>query len=94
MTTKDEAQSSREFACTYFGSILGECSAWQEGPVFSYEGCGMYCAALITADDELMAQISDDLPNNIRLQLIGYCAEQGIPYEGNISWPWPDKKDE
>ena len=84
-------QSTNEFACTYFGSLLGEATAWQHGPVFSYPNCGMYCAALNTTTDEtISATISDDLPDNIRHQLIGYCAEQNIPFEGG-SWPWPEQ---
>ena len=86
---KIQKQSNRECACTYFGSVLGEATCWQHGPVFSYPDCGMYAAALNTAEDELSAQISDDLPDKIRHRLIGYCTEQSIPYEA-ASWPWPD----
>ena len=86
-------QSTNDFICSYFGSVLGGCVVWQDGPVFKYPGCGMYAAQIrvASATTVVQARISDDLPEHIRHRLVGYCVEQHIPYE-YATWPMPSKQ--
>ena len=72
-------QWAKEYACTFFGSLLGECVLWPNGgPAFVFQNQGPYVAAL-TTESELKAQISQDLPDNIRLQLIVYAQKKEYP---------------
>lgn len=93
MSKKRKARDHRindDFAISYFGSILGECMTWASGPVWSHDslipssdGRGVPYAAQIETKPGKMpeAWINPDLPPDIMLRLIGYCALNGLKWE-------------
>lgn len=79
--------SKRDFALTYFGSVLGECGAWMNGDaVFYHKSCdpisNPICLSKLAATvGSESVFINEALPSDIYYQLVGYCVTHNMPME-------------